>query len=345
MPRRIDHVTKDQAILDLRPSSWGGHDRDHTTIVRFRNSTITSQSFNMECSGRGRSMALEDEMYMRSIFMLATDVRCDWFNLPIHKWKLTLDVAFDVTYPFMRYRNTESSWRGKARGHLGASNRARGHHYACLFMNPTRRSAMLWALSPEDYEEFSSNSEADLRASGWLPSCKLLHEFSVAPLRSVGDHQAGGFTRVSSMDEAIECVFAMGFGPCPFYRRAGVLVLGWEDHEREQMDDGNVTGSGARIGCIVPHHAAHGHGCVHCEYRQCYVCPQNPFYEVYYGRGSYPEALASHSGTRALTTRMLPARACEVRIRAPRPLPPPIPLHVRRRATLTIEEKTTHRRP
>ena len=31
---RLDHVTKEQAILDLRPSSWGGNDRDHTTMIR-----------------------------------------------------------------------------------------------------------------------------------------------------------------------------------------------------------------------------------------------------------------------------------------------------------------------
>jgi hypothetical protein len=48
-------LIQEQALLDLRPGAWGGHDRDHTTLVRFKNTTIISQSFNMECQGRGRS--------------------------------------------------------------------------------------------------------------------------------------------------------------------------------------------------------------------------------------------------------------------------------------------------
>lgn len=64
---RLDHITKEQAILDLRV----GGDRDHATLIRFKNTTIVSQSFNMECMGKGRSKVLEDEMYMRGIYMLS----------------------------------------------------------------------------------------------------------------------------------------------------------------------------------------------------------------------------------------------------------------------------------
>lgn len=244
---------------------------------------------------------------MRSIFMIAADIRTTWYHVPIHKWKLTLDLAFDASYPFIRYRNTDQSWRGKARGHLGASNRARGHINACVFMNPTRRSAMLWALPPEDVEAFGGTGERDLASSGWLPSCTMLQEFSVAPLRgSMGGGGSPGTTRVGSMDEAIECIFAMGFGPCPYYRRSGVLVLGWERHEMDFGEEDDGSSGGKRIGCIVPHHPSHGHGCRHSEFRACYMCPQNPFYEVYYGRGAY------RAGDPGMgTTRMLPIKACE----------------------------------
>jgi hypothetical protein len=104
----------------------------------------------------------------------------------------------------------------------------------------------------------------------------------------------------------------MGFGPCPLYRRACVLVYGTEDHTEEyaeMTDDGDESRC---IGCIVPHNQRHvGHGCVHCEFKQCYLCPQNPFYEVYYGKGNYKSDLESGI---AKTTRMLPTKACEVYI-------------------------------
>jgi hypothetical protein len=77
-------------------------------------------------------------MYMRSIYMIAADIGSEWCDVPIHKWKLALDLAFDVTYPVMRYRNADSAWRGKSRGHLGCANRARTHAVGVLFMNPTR---------------------------------------------------------------------------------------------------------------------------------------------------------------------------------------------------------------
>jgi hypothetical protein len=72
-----------------------------------------------------------------------------------------------------------------------------------LFMNPTRRSAMLWTITPEDYETFTTTSASilDEDENGWSPKCKLLHEFSVAPLQA---DDPTTFTQVSTMDEAIQ---------------------------------------------------------------------------------------------------------------------------------------------
>ena len=92
---------------------------------RFKNTTIVTESFNMECQGKGTSRVLEDEMFMRSIHMLAIDIGCEWFDVPVQKWPLSLDLAFDVTYPVMRYRNADSAWKGKTRGYLGCANKAR----------------------------------------------------------------------------------------------------------------------------------------------------------------------------------------------------------------------------
>jgi hypothetical protein len=75
------------------------------------------------------------------------------------------------------------------------------------------------------------------------------------------------------MDTIIEQVFAMGYGPCPFYRRSGVLINTSED------ECGTGDTDSYRLGCIVPHTAG-VHGCRHSRYRRCYFCPRNPFYEV-----------------------------------------------------------------
>ena len=172
-----------------------------------------------------------------------------------------------------------------------------------LFMNPTRRSLALWTITPDDYDTFTSTSDRDLERLKWSPECRMIHEFSVAPLQA----DPATFTQVYSMDDAVRAVFSMGFGPCPLYRRACVLVLGTENHVDEyEIDDENDVRH--RIGCIVSHNKKHPHGCVHCEFKQCYLCPQNPFYEVYFGMGSYTADL---DGGIAKTTRMLPAKACE----------------------------------
>jgi hypothetical protein len=158
---------------------------------------------------------------------------------------------------------------------------------------------MLLTVTPDDYETFVRTPARELEADGWGPTCRLIHEFSVAPL---GETEGDAFTQVKTMDEAIENIFAMGFGPCPLYRRSGVLVLGFEDHADEyaeaagddeddneqQQQQQQKKKKSRRIGCIVPHSRSHKHGCACCEFKQCYLCPQNPFYEVRCLPSSYP---------------------------------------------------------
>ena len=72
-------------------------------------------------------------------------------------------------------------------------------------------------------------------------------------------------------------VFALGFGPIPFFRRPGVML-----HISPNEEDDNVF-SERMLGCVVPHR--HGvRGCcqpIACtEHDPCYLCHNHPFVEV-----------------------------------------------------------------
>lgn len=166
---RLDHITKGQVLMDLRPNSSSSSSiqqqqriaarkllqpREHETLIRYKSD---SGDFRMSCEGRGRSKALEDEMYMRSVYMISKDVGCAWNEVPIHKWKLTLDLSFGVTYPFIRYggggggSSSSSAARkngGVDRNHSSSSfppsfvrssmGKFKSNLVGYLFMNPSR---------------------------------------------------------------------------------------------------------------------------------------------------------------------------------------------------------------
>jgi hypothetical protein len=154
---------------------------------------------------------------------------------------------------------------------------------------------------------------SELEENEWSPYCNILHEFSVSPLKGT---KHGKYTRVNTMDEAIENIFSMGFGPCPFYRRTGVLIsLSDAFNDLEEEEEFNMM---KKVGCIVSHKPEHGHGCSHCDTdkkNRCYLCPQNPFQEVYLGSGRYVDELAESKRTgtnmKNIVRRILPIKACE----------------------------------
>jgi hypothetical protein len=162
-----------------------------------------------------------------------------------------------------------------------------------------RRSAIFYTLPTDVYQDYMSMTPEELEEEEWKPHCALVHEFSVSPLKIVKNKKKQQpaaaedvYTRVGTMDEAIENIFSMGFGPCPFYRRTGVLVL---SSPEIRGDEDSSSPSPMMIGCIVSHSSAHGHGCLHCNTTangsRCYLCPHNPFHEVYFGKGSYEDEL------------------------------------------------------
>lgn len=200
-------------------------------------------------------------MYMTSVFMIARDIGCRWDEVPIDRWPVTLNVAFDLSYPFVRYENAVS-WKGKSDGFLRIARKNRGRLTGCVFMNPSRRSISIWALSDASYDDFIQSTPEELEGSDWVPEVNMLQEFTVS------NASGARTTKCKTMDGAMQSVFSMGFGPCPYYRRSGVALYA-------SVREGGTP----MIGCIVPHR--HGvHGCVHSRFRQCYVCPQNPFYEA-----------------------------------------------------------------
>jgi hypothetical protein len=208
--------------------------------------------------GRNTSLALEDEMYMSSIWMLAENLNCKWYDIPLDAWKTTLHLEYGVCYPFTSYLKTTTADVSIASA------------VACIFMNPSRRSVMLWVLGKQSARDYDEGTSAELESRGWIPDVHMLQEFTVTNL--TGDK----VTKCDSMDSIIDKIYHMGFGPCPFFRRSGVLI----NTCRDEMDQGNDDSR--RLGCIVPH-TLNVHGCCHSRYRKCYFCPQNPFYEVSFG--------------------------------------------------------------
>lgn len=118
-------------------------------------------------------------MYMTSIFMIARDIGCKWNEVPIERWPVALNVAFDLSYPFVRYENAVS-WKGKKDGFLKIARKNKSRITGCVFMNPSRRSVSLWALSDTSYDEFIQNTPEDLDETDWVPQVNMLQEFTVS---------------------------------------------------------------------------------------------------------------------------------------------------------------------
>lgn len=58
--------------------------------------------------------------------MIARDIGCEWYEVPIDRWMISLNVSFDVSYPFVRYENAVT-WKDKKKGYLRVAR------YLCSF--------------------------------------------------------------------------------------------------------------------------------------------------------------------------------------------------------------------
>lgn len=175
-----------QVFMDLRE----GGDRDHQVLIRPKNPSIATDSFQLVAPGREKFFPLEDCCWMRSVIMVANDIRCNWYQLPLDDWEITLDLQWEIAYPFVRYNHDDkkAQWRNKTTGFLGNSNKASHHMTGVVFMNPTHRSVCLFAMSPEHFNEYMKIQELDEEerlSSDWKPRLELIHEFSPFPLPNV----------------------------------------------------------------------------------------------------------------------------------------------------------------
>ncbi len=199
-----------------------------------------------------------------------------------------------------------------------------------VYLNPDRRSMMLFLSTgrfgegeAECMQNIRVGNDLFVRADGgpeWSPQVELVHEFTLLPnlepfdahLEGQGDNNQniellwGGVTLgCSSVQDMQNRLFKLGFGPMPYFRRAGVLLLISPD---ELYDDD--TGQ-QRLGCVVSH--CYGlRGCCRnnpdglfggdenedggadtanptnrrrkqlttMEEDRCYFCREHPFYEV-----------------------------------------------------------------
>lgn len=318
---RLDHITGDQAFCDLSTGPYVGRDlsslRTHPTIIRRKNTNIFSKNKGvLECPGKGRSGVLEDEMFMSSYFMLAEELSCDWHEIPIDRWPLRFAVQFGESYPVIRYPNANKFWSSSSSrggrqqrhgslsslGFLKAAHDIRHHKTGVVFMNPSRRSAMLCTLGDQSQSHFAARTAQALDEEDWVPDVFKVQEFTLAKITGPG------VTQCADVNEIQQRLAMMGFGPCPYYRRPGVLV-----HCSPQDGDAERK----QIGCIVPHSAAHLHCCVNCEFRTCYICVHNPFYEVSFGGADLAAGAGGDdegtlgSGRWSKTVRMTPMRVQE----------------------------------
>lgn len=104
-----------------------------------------------------------------------------------------------------------------------------------------------------------------------------------------GDIWGGVTSGCGTVQSMQNYIFALGFGPLPFFRRPGVIVFMSPDEAHEG------DASTYLMGCIVSHTPGL-HGCVGssmsnvrgCDSHRCYLCTGNPFVEVLFHNPARP---------------------------------------------------------
>jgi hypothetical protein len=157
-------------------------------------------------------------MYMSPVFMLAKQLNIVYHRLPLDMWNLQLFLEFDVCYPFMRYESNRT-WQTQDVGFLASAKQYSECVSACVFLNPSRRSVMLWVTHPSSQQQFLDETPEALLMSNWVPRIEMIQEFVPFGVAYGGEH----ITRSAGVDNAINSIFKMGFGPCPLFRRGGTV--------------------------------------------------------------------------------------------------------------------------
>jgi hypothetical protein len=157
---------------------------------------------------------------MSPVFMLAKQLNIVYHRLPLDMWNLQLFLEFDVCYPFIRYESNKT-WQTQEIGFFASARKYSECVSACVFLNPSRRSVMLWVMLPSSQQQFLDETPEALLASNWVPDIAMIQEF--APFGV--SYGAANISRSAGVDNAINSIFKMGFGPCPLFRRGGILMI------------------------------------------------------------------------------------------------------------------------
>lgn len=189
---------------------------------------------------------------------------------------------------------------------------------AVVYLNPDRHSMMLFVTDGRFAQDECSMQwirvgnlcESALAdgGTGWAPRVELAHEFTLlpnlAPFESDDNNDEmtdatssmqklwGGVTLgCTSVQDMQNRMFKLGFGPIPYFRRAGVLV----NMSPSESDDDDPERR--RLGVVVSHCFGQ-HGCCKndpegllfnqgirsgtplSEDERCYLCDDHPFYNV-----------------------------------------------------------------
>lgn len=321
---RIDPIERTQVLMDtqFQVDKYGGRIMRPAVIPRHSNEGFSSSHFTLQCPGRVGTKVLEDEMYMSDIIMTAEDMGIKWTEFPLNQLRtLSINWEYGVCYPLSRFfcvspnENSNENDDDYDAVYKDFLRTLAQFGEAVVYLNPDRHSMMLFVTDGRFGEDDSSMQTIRIGCEslvaqadggvGWAPRVELAHEFTLLPnLAPFEDGNEGsddeeetpvlklwgGITLgCSSIQDMQNRMFKLGFGPIPYFRRAGVLV-NMSPNESED-DDPECF----RLGVVVSH--CYGqHGCCKndpeafytpgmqagplSEDERCYLCDDHPFYNI-----------------------------------------------------------------
>ena len=214
------------AMQSLKPFTMGqdafsfAHSRINSTrppqLIRFQKDSVIRKGGCIQCPGKLQSGVLEDEAYMSSIVSLAMQLKVSYHAVPLEKWNFDISWSSGDCFPLMPYGNENNL-------HPECED-----WYAILYVNSKPHGMELWVKSLHHCADELISEDQD------YSSMKQTHSLVVTAQAFVERHGARGafvketqnengceITECADMTVAQKVVFALGWGPCPFYRRPG----------------------------------------------------------------------------------------------------------------------------
>lgn len=336
------HEPSPQVLMETQfnEKRHGGRIFRPCVLPRPLNPGIVTPNFKLLCEGRVGTKVLEDEQYMSEIIMAAEDMGMPWQSFPVHR-SSTLNILweYDVCYPMYPYvtQGIGPDQDEQQRNELVA--RLVRVETAVMYMDPERSSMALYALVDQKCElvhEFSllphlsssSGHDAGGIWGGLTSKCTSVTDMQNRLFRLTGYgplplyRRAGVLVNISPNDEDDDDPAARKLGcivaHCPCKNgcihdarrlleaedkaRAIAERLRVDDDNNDEQDDAGATAAAAAAAApktIIP------------EDMRCYLCIENPFYEVLFANPEGSEDDDDEMCSRSVwdTVRVTPARA------------------------------------